>query len=254
MKKRTRKKIRSITASILLCLLLSGISINVCAAEPADASDNLEEEVWDLGYDNGADTVYPFLPATFNIPWDKQTDAENLQYLIASGDAPGAEGLKWWVNSGFDDATKLAYLNTIENTSREASLWVMGSALSLEEKSTYFRSHDLRGQGSDVLLWWFDNIGSKLTTGQTRKTDAYNYSWYTRSVLNTLEGVEVITIGEDRYYIAKADLDRNIAAGNIATKTKTLWWEGARENAWTAYFYSAASVESLGCKLWNLAE
>ena len=66
--------------------------------------------------------------------------------------------------------------------------------------------------------------------------------------------MEVITIGEDRYYIAKADLDRNIAAGNIATKTKTLWWEGARENAWTAYFYSAASVESLGCKLWNLAE
>ena len=105
-----------------------------------------------------------------------------------------------------------------------------------------------------MLLSWFDNIGSKLTTGQTRKTDAYNYSWYTRSVLNTLEGVEVITIGEERYYIAKDDLDRNIAAGNVAIKTETQWWEGARENAWTAYFYSAASVESLGCKLWNLAE
>ncbi|MCI8453309.1 MAG: hypothetical protein HFE84_01645 [Lachnospiraceae bacterium] len=249
-----RKKAVSILVGILLCTLLSGISITVCAAEPTDTSSSLEEESWDLGYDNGADMVYPFLPSTFNVPWDKQTDEENLQYLIDSGDAPGAEGLKWWVNSGFDDVTKLTYLNTIKNTGRDASLWVIGSALSLEEKSTYFRSHDLRGQGSDVLLWWFDNIGSKLTTEQTRKTDAHNYEWYTRSVLNTLEGVEVVTIGESRYYIAKADLDKNIAAGNITTKTKTVWWEGAPENAWTVYLYSAASVESLGCKLWNLAE
>ena len=249
-----RKKARSIIAGSLLFTLLSGISITVCATEPADTSENAEEEFRDPGYDNGADVVYPFLPATFNVPWDKQTDAENLQYLLASGDAPGAEGLKWWVNSGFDDATKLAYLNTLKNVSRDTSLWVINSSLSPEQKSAYFRSHDLRGQGSDVLLWWYDNIGSKLTTGQTRKTDANNYEWYTRSVLNTLEGVEVVTIGEDRYYIAKADLDRNIAAGKIEVKTKTLWWEGAPESAWTAYFYSAASVESLGCKLWNLAE
>ncbi|WWR15744.1 hypothetical protein V1224_14915 [Lachnospiraceae bacterium JLR.KK008] len=249
-----RKKVISLIAGIMFCTLFSGVSITVRATEPADTSSEFEDDSWDPGYDNGADTVYPFLQSTFNVPWDKQTDEENLQYLIASGDTPGAEGLKWWVNSGFDDATKLAYLNTIKNTSRDTSLWVMNSSLSLEEKSTYFRSHDLRGHGSDVLLWWFDNIGNKLTTEQTRKIDSYNYEWYTRSVLNTLEGVEVVTIGEGRYYIAKADLDRNTAAGNITTKTKTLWWEGAPESAWTAYFYSAASVESLGCKLWNLAE
>lgn len=130
----------------------------------------------------------------------------------------------------------------------------MNSALSLEEKSTYFRSHDLRGHGSDVLLWWFENIGSGLTTEQTKKTDSNNYEWYTRSVLNTLEGVEVVTIGEDRYYIAKADLEENIAAGKITTTSKRVWIDGAPESAWTVYFYSAPSVKSLGCKLWNLAE
>ena len=248
-----RKKMLSAIAGILLYISLSGVSPTVCAAEPLDA-EALDGESWDMGYDNGADVVYPFLPAKFNVPWDKQTDEENLQYLIASGDSPGAEGLKWWVNSSFDDATKLAYLNTISNTGRDSSLWVMNSALSLEEKSTYFRSHDLRGHGSDVLLWWFENIGSGLTTEQTKKTDSNNYEWYTRSVLNTLEGVEVVTIGEDRYYIAKADLEENIAAGKITTTSKRVWIDGAPESAWTVYFYSAPSAKSLGCKLWNLAE
>lgn len=239
----------------LLGIFVATANITVCAEEPINSSPDLSGEFWNMGYDNGADVVYPFLPGTFDVPWEKQTDAENLQYLISSGDNPGAKGLKWWVNSGFDDATKLAYLNTIKNVSRDASLWVINSPLSLEEKSTYFRSHDLRGQGSDVLQWWFENIGNKLTTGQTKKTDAYNYDWYTRSVLNTLEGVKVVTIGTDRYYIGKADLDRNVAAGKITVKTSQWLLDGAPpETAQTVYLYSAASVESLGCKLWNLAE
>ncbi len=63
-----RKKAISIITGILLYTLLPGISITVCAAEPADASDSLEEGARDLGYDNGADTGYPYLQAAFNVP------------------------------------------------------------------------------------------------------------------------------------------------------------------------------------------
>lgn len=190
--------------------------------------------------------------ATVSFAWDTATEQQKLTYLT-SEDKPDNDALTWWVNSAYDEATKFQYLNGVSKTGTQSSLWVIQSGIPLADKVSYFRTHEIRYNSPDVIQWWWTYVGSLLTTDQTTKVDAYNYETYLRATTHSLRMVNVVEKGEEKYYIAAADLPACLANGSIYESISyyTMGDDIQRE---FSHYYLKGSPADTGCMLWSLQE
>ncbi len=188
--------------------------------------------------------------ATVSFAWDTATEQQKLTYLT-SEDKPDNDALTWWVNSAYDETTKFQYLNGVSKTGTQSSLWVIRSGLPLADKVSYFRTHEIRYNSPEVIQWWWTYVGSLLTTDQTTKVDAYNYETYLRATTHSLHMVNVVEKGEEKYYIAAADLPACLANGSIYESVSyyTMGDDVQRE---FSHYYLKGSPADTGCMLWSL--
>ncbi len=188
--------------------------------------------------------------ATVSFAWDTATEQQKLTYLT-SEDKPDNDALTWWVNSAYGETTKFQYLNGVSKTGTQSSLWVIRSGLPLADKVSYFRTHEIRYNSPEVIQWWWTYVGSLLTTDQTTKVDAYNYETYLRATTHSLHMVNVVEKGEEKYYIAAADLPACLANGSIYESVSyyTMGDDVQRE---FSHYYLKGSPADTGCMLWSL--
>ena len=253
----------AVSAAFAAVMLVSG-AVNVSAMEGVSAvfKDNyVDDGEWinDNRVSVGLDSpVIAMLDpsqilstgASVSFAWDTATDQQKLTYLT-SEDKPDNDALTWWVNSAYDDATKFQYLNGVSKTGTQSSMWVIQSPLPLEDKVSYFHTHEIRHNSPEVIQWWWTYVGSLLTTDQTTKVDAYNYETYLRSTTHSLNMIDVVEKGEEKYYILSTDLQTCLANGTIYESVSYYTMGDDIQREFSRYYLKGSPADT-GCMLWSL--
>ena len=263
-----RKKWRIAVAALSAICMLGGSRMGVYAIDDMKKTDNYDGEykndgVVDVWKENPLIEEIEANPSLvlgihgfsmsdnegYIVNWDKPTEHQKLVYLAAEQE-PDNDALTWWVGQNYDENLKFQYLNGIKKTGTESSVWVIGSGIPHEQKVAYFRTHDFRFNSKNVLQWWWDNVGSILTGGQTTVTDAYNYDWYMRAVTQGIDGVAYVRWGEEHgYYVATTDIMSGLANGTIGDKITYISW-GGPSYPYHNYYFICDPLKA-GCMVWK---
>ncbi len=240
---KTLKRLLSVT---LLSTLLISSTLNVNAAFGPDSPAELDDKVSFAynGYDlNRARALRSLVPKG---PVSHTSDAVMLRFLtmcLEEKSAVDPDVWNWWVNSGYDAATKYNVICSVDgmnlpfqeqNGKNVFCKWIITSPeLPFEQKIAYFRSHDIRNTEDAVKDWWWQTIGSQLKVGETNQFDHENMSWYRRALYGDAHGnLQTVYVGEKMYFMDAADVEACVQNGTITRSKREgllngvdYWWD-----------------------------